>query len=101
MALRSRQEKLTWALLKPEQTRDDVLAEDADVSEHVVPALTTKLPSLFVRATPPHPPSWLSYLAPHVQGGLTNLWAASSGAVLIVEAAGRIFAVTVGQGWHL
>jgi uncharacterized protein (TIGR04141 family) len=101
MALRPRQEKLTWALLKHEKTRDDVLAEDIDASEHVVPALTTKLPSLFVRATPPHPPGWLSYLAPHVQGGLTNLWAASSGAVLVVEAAGRIFAVAVGQGWHL
>jgi uncharacterized protein (TIGR04141 family) len=78
-----------------------VLADDVEVTEHIVPALTTKMPSLFVKATPPHPPSWLNYLAPHVQRGLTNLWAASSGAVLIVEAAGRIFAVTLGQGRHL
>jgi uncharacterized protein (TIGR04141 family) len=96
-----RQEKLTWSLLKTDKTREDVMAEDVDVSEHVVPGLTTKIPSLFVKATPPHPPSWLSYLAPHVQGGLTNLYAASSGAVLIVEAAGRAFAVTFGQGRHL
>jgi hypothetical protein len=78
-----------------------VLADDVDVSEHIVPGLTTRIPSLFVKATPPHPPSWLGYLAPHVQGGLTNLYAASSGAVLIVEAGGRVFAVTFGQGRHL
>ena len=101
MARPPRREKLTWSLLKSEKTRDDVLAEDADVSAHVVPGLTTRLPSLFVRARAPHPPSWLGYLAPHVRGGLANLWAASSGAVLVVEAAGRVFAVTFGHGRHL
>jgi uncharacterized protein (TIGR04141 family) len=96
-----RREKLTWSLLKSDRRREDVLADAVEASEHLVPGLTTKIPSLFVKATPPHPPGWLSYLAPNVQGGLTNLWAASSGAVLIVEAAGRVFAVTFGQGRHL
>jgi uncharacterized protein (TIGR04141 family) len=96
-----RQEKLTWSLLKSDMTRDDALVEEGDFASHVVPALTTASPSLFVRSTPPHPPPWLRYLAPHVEGDLTNLFAASSGAVLLVEAAERVFAVTLGQGRHL
>jgi uncharacterized protein (TIGR04141 family) len=96
-----RREKLTWWLLKSDRSREDVLADDAAVSEHVVSGLTTTRPSLFIKATPPHPPRWMSYLAPHVRGGLANLWAASSGAVLVVETASRIFAVTFGQGRHL
>jgi uncharacterized protein (TIGR04141 family) len=82
-------------------TRDDVLAKGADVTDHIVPPLTTTVPSLFVKSTPPHPPRWLTYLAPHVRGGLTNLYAASSGAVLVVEAAEQVFAITLGQGRHL
>ena len=101
MAPRRRQEKLTWALLKTDFDRDHVLSPDAEISPHVVPALTTVQPSLFVKATPPHPPGWQDYLEPHVQGGLRNLFAASSGAVLVVEARGRVFAVTLGQGRHL
>lgn len=101
MARQRRQEKLTWALLKPEFTRDDVLAEGAQVSAHVVSPLTTQRPSLFIKATPPHPPTWQGYLDPHVQGGLQNLYAASAGAVLVVEARGRVFAITLGQGRHL
>src|SRR5206468_10270237 len=89
-----RREKLTWWLLKTDRSREDVLADDVDVSEHVVSRLTTTRSSLFIKATPPHPPRWMSFLAPHVRGGLANLWAASSGAVLVVEAADRIFAVT-------
>jgi uncharacterized protein (TIGR04141 family) len=96
-----RQEKLTWSLLKSGMTRDDALVEDGDYSSHFVPALTTVVPSLFVKSTPPHPPPWLHYLVPHTRGGLTNLFAASSGAVLLVEAAGRVFAITLGQGRHL
>lgn len=101
MARRRRREKLSWSLVKSDFTRDQVLAPDAEVTAHVVPALTTVRPSLFVKATPPHPPSWQDYLEPHVQGGLRNLFAASSGAVLIVEARDRVFVVIVGQGRHL
>ena len=82
-------------------TRDDALTEGIEFSSHFVPPLTTLQPSLFVRGRPPHPPPWLSYLAPHVRGGLTNLYAASSGAVLLVEATDRVFAITLGQGRHL
>jgi hypothetical protein len=88
-----RREKLTWWLLKSDRSRDEVLADGVEVSEHLVSALTTTRPSLFVKAVAPHPPSWMSYIAPHVRGGLANLWAASSSAVLIVEAALLVGAV--------
>jgi uncharacterized protein (TIGR04141 family) len=101
VARQRRLERLTWSLLKAEYARKDILVAEAEVSAHVVPALTTQTPSLFIKATPPHPPGWLSYLEPHVRGGLTNLFAASSGAVLVLEAAGRVFAITLGQGRHL
>lgn len=96
-----RREKLTWWLLKSDRSRDDVLLDAVDVSAHIVSGLTTTRPSLFVKAAPPHPPRWMAYLAPHVRGGLANLWAASAGAVLIVETADRVFAITFGQGRHL
>lgn len=51
MALQRRQEKLTWALLKSNFTRDNVLSPDAEVTDHVVPTLTTRLPSLFIKST--------------------------------------------------
>jgi uncharacterized protein (TIGR04141 family) len=96
-----RQEKLTWSLLKAEAAREEALAEVDALSEHVVPALSTLIPSLFVRSTPPHAPWWLGFLGRHVKGGLSNLFAASSGAALFVEANGRVFVVTFGQGRHL
>jgi uncharacterized protein (TIGR04141 family) len=40
-------------------------------------------------------------LSPHTAGGLQGLFAASSGAVLLIEASERLFAVTFGQGRHL
>jgi uncharacterized protein (TIGR04141 family) len=101
MPRKPRQEKLTWSLLKLGMTRGDVLVDSAAVSEHVVPSLTTTEPSLFIKSTLPHPPSWVSYLEPHVRGGLSNLYSASSGVVLVIEAAGRVFAITLGQGRHL
>ena len=82
-------------------TRDDFPFEGAEVTEHVVPPLTTTQTSLFVKSTLPHPPRWMGYLDPHVRNGLANLYTASAGAVLLVETSGRIFAVTFGQGRHL
>jgi uncharacterized protein (TIGR04141 family) len=82
-------------------TRDDALRDVGALAPHVVPALSAETPSLFVSSTPPHPPTWLWFLNPHVTGDLTGLYAASSSAVLFVEASGRVFAVTFGQGRHL
>jgi len=96
----SRQEKLTWWLLKEGVSRDDVVVENASVSGHIVSPLTTRYPTLFVRATPPHDPGWQNYLERHVRGGLSGLHSASAGAILVVEAAARVFAVTLGQGRH-
>jgi uncharacterized protein (TIGR04141 family) len=101
MPKKPRQEKLVWSLLKADRSRDDLLSPLAGVSEHVVPALTTAESSLFVKSNPPHPPWWVTYLNPHVRGGLSGLFTASSGAVLVVEAADRVFALTFGLGRHL
>jgi uncharacterized protein (TIGR04141 family) len=96
-----RQQKLTWSLVKKGMTSDDVLRDVDALSDHVVPALSTRTPSLFVSSKPPHPPWWVTYLNQYMRGDLRGLFAASSSAVLFVEASARLFAVTFGQGRHL
>lgn len=95
-----RQQKLTVALLKEDMTTNDVLRDPNAVVPHVVPSLA-EAPSLFVQSTSPHPPPWQRFLDQHVDGGLTGLLAASSSAVLLIEASARLFAVTFGHGRHL
>ncbi|MGD0273118.1 MAG: DUF6119 family protein [Gaiellaceae bacterium] len=95
-----RQHKLTIALLKADMPRDAVLRDPDSVVSYVVPSLS-QTPSLFVASKPPHPPRWQQYLAPHVDGDMAGLFAASSGAALLIEAGKRLFAVTFGQGRHL
>jgi len=100
MARPPRLQKLTVALLKADLTREDVLHDPNGVASHVVPSIG-EAPSLFVASTSPHPPPWQGFLDAHVAGGLTGLYAASSSAVLLIEASERLFAVTFGQGRHL
>jgi uncharacterized protein (TIGR04141 family) len=101
MARPPRQQKLTFSLLKPDVTPDDALRDAGALSAHVVPALTADAPSLFVTSRAPHPPTWLAFIEPHVRGDLPALLAASSSAVLFIEASDRLFALTFGQGRHL
>ncbi len=56
---------------------------------------------LFVASNPPHRPSWARYVAPHTRADLSDLLTASASALLLIEAAERLFAVTFGQGRHL
>jgi uncharacterized protein (TIGR04141 family) len=96
-----RQHKLTWSLLKEGMTPDDALRDVDALSDHLVPAYSTRTPSLFVSSKLPHPPWWVGYLNRYVRGDLRGLFAATSSAVLFVEASGRVFPVTFGQGRHL
>jgi len=92
---------LTFSLLKVGITRGDALRDPDGASAHIVRSLAADTPSLFLAARPPHPPGWLAYLNDHVTGELPGLFAASSAAVLFVDASDRLFALTFGQGRHL
>jgi uncharacterized protein (TIGR04141 family) len=93
--------RLTVSLLKDALERDEALRDPDQLRAFVVSALDQERNSLFVAARHPHPPWWEQFLNPHVDGKLDDLWTASSSAVLVVEASGRLFAVTFGQGRHL
>jgi uncharacterized protein (TIGR04141 family) len=93
--------KLTISLLKDGTSRESVFRDTASPSGYRVAALDSSADSLFIDATPPHPPRWIGYLAPHTNGSLEDLFAASASAVLLIEASNRLFAITFGQGRHL
>jgi uncharacterized protein (TIGR04141 family) len=95
-----RLQRLTVFLLKEELARENALREPSTVVSHVVPSVDAA-PSLFVASTAPHAPSWQHFLDPHVAGSLSGLYAASSGAILLIQASQRLFAVIFGQGRHL
>lgn len=101
MARLPAQQKLTVSLVKDGLTHGDALRGADGLSSYTVAGLSTGKPSLFIKATPPHPPKWLGYLKPHVPGDLPDLYAASSAALLFVPGADRLFAFTFGQGRHL
>jgi uncharacterized protein (TIGR04141 family) len=101
MARKPRLQKLTMFLLKEGMTTVTALRATDAVSRHTVPAISTEADVLFVAASPPHAPAWSRFLTPHVAGNLDDLLTASSSAALIFEVAGRLFAVTFGQGRHL
>ncbi len=93
--------KLTFSLIKDAVGRDGVLQSPDLVVPHIVSALDASRPSLFIGTSVPHAPRWQAYLEPHVTSDLQGLYAASSSAVLLVEASDRLVAVTFGQGRHL
>ena len=101
MAKLPAQQKLTVSLVKDGLTHGDALRGADGLSSYTVAGLSAGKPSLFVRATAPHPPKWLGYLKPHVPGDLPDLYAASAAALLFVQGADRLFAFTFGQGRHL
>lgn len=96
-----RQQKLTFSLMKKGMTHEDALRDVDAVGAHVIPALSAHTASLFIASKPPHSPPWQAFLDPHVTGGLTGLYAASSSGALLLNASDRVFAVTFGQGRHL
>jgi uncharacterized protein (TIGR04141 family) len=101
MARKPRLEKLTISLLKQGSTRQAVLREPSAYTSHTVAAIDPSRPSLFVLSRVPHAPRWAKYLEGQVSPALSGLVTASSSAVLLVEANGRLFAVTFGQGRYM
>jgi uncharacterized protein (TIGR04141 family) len=101
MARAPRLRRLTISLLKEGLERSAAIRDPDDAASFRVPAIDAERDALFVSATDPHPPWWEDFLDPHVDGELAALFTASSSAVLLIEAAGRLFAVTFGQGRHL
>ena len=94
-------QKLTVFLLKEGTTSEQALRNAEAARGRRVPAISEERDVLFVASTPPHAPSWARYVAPHTRGDLDDLLTASSSAVLLIEPAERLFAVTFGQGRHL
>jgi uncharacterized protein (TIGR04141 family) len=101
LARKPRREKLTVSLLKEELGREDALRDRDALTGYRVPEIDKRRHSLFAASKPPHPPPWAKYLSPHVSGDLAGLNTSSAAAVLLLEAAGRIFAITLGGGRHL
>jgi uncharacterized protein (TIGR04141 family) len=98
---RRRLQKLTISLLKTDLQRADALRESDDIDPHIVPTFDRDEPSLFTASTPARPPAWLRYLVDHTEDDLKHLRSASCSAVVLFEAADRLFAVTWGHGRHL
>jgi uncharacterized protein (TIGR04141 family) len=101
MARVPRLQKITVSLLKADLDRAEALRDRDDLVGHRVPGIDGEQDVLFVASNPPHPPGWKRYLAPHVTGPINDVYTASASAVLLLEASGRLFAVTFGGGRHL
>ena len=56
---------------------------------------------LYIRGQPPRPPKWQSFIKPHIQGDLGQLFNANTAAVLIIAVKKRRFAFTFGYGRSL
>jgi uncharacterized protein (TIGR04141 family) len=106
-AAKRRKLRLSWFLVKPSINFDEV---DAIVEQPIngtlyayrVPALHKERDSLFLRASHPSPPRWLSFVEGHVDGGgLPAILGASSSGVLLVPASDQLLAITFGYGRHL
>src|SRR5215469_13068720 len=99
-----RKQRLSWFLVKPGLGIEDPSAiveppSTGTLHRHKVPALDGEHDSLFVKASHPSPPGWLSFVESHVDGGgLPAILGASSSGVLLVPAAGRLLAITFGYG---
>jgi uncharacterized protein (TIGR04141 family) len=100
-----RKQRLSWFLVKPAIDDVDAIVESPSkgtLHRYKVSALSKDRDSLFVRASHPSPPGWLSFVEGHVDGGgLPVILGASSSGVLLVPASGRLLAITFGYGRHL
>src|SRR6202051_172009 len=101
MARGPRLQKITVSLLEPHGGGSEALRDRGDLVGRRVPGIDRERDVLFVASSPPHPPRWKAYLAPHVTGPIDDIYTASASGVLLFEASGRLFAVTFGGGRHL
>ncbi len=81
----------------------EAISESDGITWHDARASTGVSGSLAVKAPTRKAPWWVSYLGPHVGTGtsLAGLANASTAALLVIEAAGRMFAFSFGYGRHL
>jgi uncharacterized protein (TIGR04141 family) len=92
--------RLAVYLLKDGTDPAGALNEPNKLEYHHVTGLGST-DALVVKGNPTRVPAWASWLDGHVDGSLLGLKTASAGAVLLVTAGRRLFAVTFGQGRHL
>ena len=99
---RTRQQQLSIYLLKDHiANAAGALRQGAQYDAAALPDDFPASLSLFVRPSVSNPPAWVRYLPVATQNQLQALYTASAGAVIFVEARGRLFAVCFGTGWHL
>jgi uncharacterized protein (TIGR04141 family) len=92
---------LTIYLIKEGLTRPiDVIKPDISIRYKAVDIDEYRTFSLFVRPVPLKHPSWTTFFSSHVEPAFFGE-VSSSGAVLIVPAANRLFAIAFGQGRFL
>jgi uncharacterized protein (TIGR04141 family) len=99
--------RLSWFLVKQGLESGDVWAiiekpSHGALQSFKVSALSKDRDSLFVKPSHTAPPRWREYVEPHVDdGGLPQLFGASSSGVLLVPASKRLLAISFGHGRHL
>lgn len=93
----SSQIALSVNLLKGSATPKNALKDASALEHHVVKDGAAKIADLYLARPAVHPPRWHGYVSKFVPGlpGLTNR---TNSAVMLVPAAGRLFAVTFGYG---
>lgn len=101
MAKKRRLQKLTVSLIKDGVDAGEALRERDDLVRYDVPPLAVHQGQLVAAPRPPLEPGWLKYLSPHLDRNPVGIFTASASALLLFEVAGRLFAVTFGQGRHL
>lgn len=104
MPRQPRRRTLSVFLLRPAvQTTEDAFRDLGGLARHDLRAAIDADGELIVGPPRRKAPPWASFLAPHVTraGDLDRLFNSSTSAVLLIEAEGRLFAFTFGQGRHL
>jgi uncharacterized protein (TIGR04141 family) len=104
---KKRKLRLSWFLVKPTIDFEDVDAiveppAKGTLHRYRVSVLNTKQDSLFLKASHPSPPPWLSFIKSHIDGGdLPPVLGSSSSGLLLVPASDQLLAITFGYGRHL
>jgi uncharacterized protein (TIGR04141 family) len=96
-----RQQRLTAFLIKENLDRDAVIRAKDTLESHHVAGLGGDEDNLFIKPSVGSAPRWVALLRPHVAGDLAGLYNSSTSAVLLVETADRLLALTFGHGRHL
>ena len=91
---------LTVYLVKKNVESSALLRERPGLVCHEIGAGENAVGKLYVADSPPHPPLWADFFSDYLDGGSFGTMSSVS-AVLVVEAAGRLFALTFGHARHL